>query len=56
LSLTNFFGEYKYYHEDGHILKVCNYVNNKKEGEYKYFDENGNLFGVFNYINGTLQK
>jgi antitoxin component YwqK of YwqJK toxin-antitoxin module len=41
LSLTNSFGEYKLYWENGQLRKIHNYIDGKKNGEYKSYYDNG---------------
>ena len=44
-------GECKRYYENGQLLQICNYKNNKNEGEYKEYYINGQLFVICNYKN-----
>ena len=50
LSLTNSFGEYKSYHDNGQLEAICSYIDNKKNGEHKRYDENGQLISICSYI------
>jgi antitoxin component YwqK of YwqJK toxin-antitoxin module len=55
LSLTNSFGEYKGYHNNGKLSLICNYNDDKKNGEYKSYHSNGKLFIICNYIDGKIE-
>ena len=52
MSLTNSFGEYIKYYNDGKFQNICNYVNGILEGEYKIYYDNGQLHILCNYVNG----
>ena len=47
-----FHGEYKYYHNNGKLRVICNYVNGDRQGEYKSYHDNGKLCLICNYVNG----
>jgi len=51
LLKTNSFGEYKKYDENGKLLNICNYIDDKSNGEYNSYYENGKLLNICNYIN-----
>jgi antitoxin component YwqK of YwqJK toxin-antitoxin module len=52
LSLTNSFGEFKSYWENGQLYEIFNYIDDKKNGEYKSYHENGKLDEICYYIDG----
>ena len=52
LSLTNSFGEYKSYRENGQLWEICSYIDGNENGEYKTYDENGELIEKCYYDNG----
>jgi len=43
---TNFFGEYKLYHENGELNIICTYINGKIEGEFKSYYSNGQFVTI----------
>jgi antitoxin component YwqK of YwqJK toxin-antitoxin module len=42
------------YHENGQLLHIGNYVNNKNEGEHKWYHENGKIELSWVYSGGEL--
>ncbi len=48
-------GEYKEYHENGQLKKICNYSNDKKEGKYKQYYKNGKIYIICNYKNAKIE-